>query len=310
MKERVLSILGILFLAGCATKSATTTRAAATQTVAVPSPVAAPPAGDPAMWPADAPSIYARHAIMIDANTGRTIYQKFADNQIQVASTQKLVTALVIADSGNLDSRLTVSPAATGVEPAKLYLRAGQVYPRSTLLAAMLVKSENDAAAALAIDHSGSMAAFAEAMNRKAWSLGARNSHFVNAHGLPAPQYSTARDMARIAYRAYHEPILRHWMKTPYYTFVYATGKVKNLESTNKLLKRSTAYNGMKTGYTFAAGRCLISSASVGGRDVILAQFGSKTDYIFNDAERLMQWGLANTGGGMFAMSSPQSGWR
>jgi D-alanyl-D-alanine carboxypeptidase (penicillin-binding protein 5/6) len=309
MKERVISILGLLFLAGCATQPPAA-RTTVTQTVSAPSPVAGPPAGDPIVWPADAPAIYARHAIMIDAETGRTIYQKFADTQIQVASTQKLVTALVIADRGNLEGRMVVSPAATNVEPAKLYLRAGQTYPRGTLLAAMLVKSENDAAAALAIDHSGSMSAFADAMNRKAWSVGARNSHFLNAHGLPAPQYSTARDMARIAYRAYREPVLRRWMNTPYYTFTYSDGRVKSLESTNKLLKRSSAYNGMKTGYTFAAGRCLISSASVGGRDVILAQFGSKTDYIFNDAERMMQWGLAHTGGGMFAMSSSQPGWR
>lgn len=299
MKERVLSILGLFILAGCATQPVASQPAPRAELA--PSPVAAPPAGDPVLWPADAPTIYARHAIMIDAQSGRTLYQKLADTPIQVASTQKLVTALLIADRGNLDGRLTVSPAATNVEPAKLYLRSGQTYSRGTLLAAMLVKSENDAAAALAIDHSGSMAAFADAMNRKAWSLGARNSHFLNAHGLPAPQHSTARDMARIAFRAYHEPVLRRWMDSPYYTFVYADGRTKSLEATNKLLRRASMYNGMKTGFTFAAGRCLISSASVNGREVILAQFGSKTNYIFNDAERLMQWGLARCGSGLFA---------
>jgi D-alanyl-D-alanine carboxypeptidase (penicillin-binding protein 5/6) len=301
MKERIFSILGVLILAGCAAAPEPAPRAATTQTVVAPSPIAAPPAGDPILWPADAPSIYARHAIMIDAQTGRTLYQKMADTPIPVASTQKLLTALLIAERGNLDGRLTVSPAATHVEPAKLYLRAGQTYPRRTLLAAMMVKSENDAAAALAIDHSGSMSAFAEAMNRKAWALGARHSRFVNSHGLPAAQHSTARDMARIAYRAYREPVLRRWMNSPSYTFFYADGRTKTLEATNKLLKRSSIYNGMKTGYTFAAGRCLISSASAGGREVILAQFGSKTDYIFNDAERLMQWGLGRTGSGLFA---------
>lgn len=299
MKERVLSILGLFVLAGCATQPVPPRPIARAEQA--PSPVAAPPPGDPALWPADAPSIYARHAIMIDAQTGRTLYQKLADTPIPVASTQKLLTALLIVERGNLDGRLIVPPAATQVEPAKLYLRAGHSYSRRALLGALLVKSENDAAAALAIDHSGSMAAFADAMNRKAWQLGARNSHFVNSHGLPAPQRSTARDMARIAFRAYQEPVLRRWMNTSQYTFVYADGRTKNLEATNKLLKRSSIYNGMKTGYTFAAGRCLISSAALNGREVILAQFGSKTDYIFNDAERLMQWGLARAGSGFFA---------
>jgi D-alanyl-D-alanine carboxypeptidase (penicillin-binding protein 5/6) len=98
--------------------------------------------------------------------------------------------------------------------------------------------------------------------------------------------------MARIAFRAYREPLLRRLMNSRYYTFVYANGRRKTLENTNKLLGRSSMFNGMKTGYTFAAGRCLISSASAGGRDVILAQFGSKTRYVFDDAERMMRWGL------------------
>lgn len=289
MRELIFSILGVLMLAGCASRPVPSSVPPRAQMA--PPPVAAPPPGSSALWPSDAPAIYARHAILIDAQTGRTLFQKFADSPIPVASTQKLLTALLVADRGDLDGRLVVAPADTRVEPAKLYLRAGQSYSRRSLLTAMMVKSENDAAAALARDHSGSMAAFAEAMNRKAWSLGARNSRFVNSHGLPASQYSTARDMARIAFRAYREPVLRHMMATQYYTFVFSDGRTKTLETTNKLLKRSI-FNGMKTGYTFAAGRCLISSASFGGREVILAQFGSKTSYIFDDAERLMRWGI------------------
>jgi D-alanyl-D-alanine carboxypeptidase (penicillin-binding protein 5/6) len=300
MKECIVSLATLLFLVGCATRSAPVA-ASPPRAEMLPPPVAAPPPGDPVIWPGDAPFIHARHAIMIDAHTGRTLYQKFADTRIPVASTQKLLTALLIVERGNLDGRLIVPAAATHVEPAKLYLRAGQSYPRRTLLAAMMVKSENDAAAALAIDHSGSMAAFAEAMKRKAWALGARHSHFANAHGLPAAQYSTARDMVRMAFYAYREPELRRWMNCSRYTFVYADGRTKVLEATNKLLERSFIYNGMKTGYTFAAGRCLISSASVGGRAVILAQFGSKTNYIFDDAEHLMRWGLSRTGWGMLA---------
>jgi D-alanyl-D-alanine carboxypeptidase (penicillin-binding protein 5/6) len=280
----------VLMLAGC------TTETPSVQTRTVLPPVAASLSGGSEFGPPEAPSIHARSAILIDARTGRTLYQKFADTPMQVASTQKLVTALVILDHGNLDQTFTIAREECAVEPSKLGVRPGQVYTRRALLTAMLIKSENDAAAALARDHSGSIAAFAEAMNRKAWEVGARNSYFVNPHGLPASQHSTARDMARVAFRAYHEPILRRIMATRYSIFVFSNGRTQQLESTNKLLARSTLYNGMKTGYTFAAGRCLISSASSGGRDVILVQLGSRTSYIFGDAERMMQWGLARVG--------------
>jgi D-alanyl-D-alanine carboxypeptidase (penicillin-binding protein 5/6) len=294
MKGCLLLLMVTLILVGCATQEP--------QPVSIRraepwrSPIADSPPGAGQVWPSDAPSIRARAAIMIDARTGLTLYQKYADVHTQVASTQKLLTALVILKRGNLDGRLIVAPQDTSVEPSKLGIRPGQSYARRTLLSAMMVKSENDAAAALARDHSGSPAAFASAMNSTAWELGAHDSHFVNPHGLPAYQYSTARDMARIAFRAYREPILRRLMASRYYTFVYANGRTKILENTNKLLKRSSIFNGMKTGYTFAAGRCLVSSASSGRREVILAQFGSKTQYIFDDAERMMSWGLRRGG--------------
>lgn len=289
-----LPLLMVLFLAGCATQEP--------QPVSIRraepwrSPIADSPPGAGQIWPSDAPAIRARTAIMIDARTGLTLYQKYADVHTQVASTQKLLTALVILRRGNLDGRLIVAPQDTSVEPSKLGIRPGQSYTRRTLLSAMMVKSENDAAVALARDHSGSPVAFASAMNGTAWELGAHDSHFANPHGLPAYQYSTARDMARIAFRAYREPILRRLMASQYYTFIYANGRTRTLENTNKLLKRSSIFNGMKTGYTFAAGRCLVSSASSGRREVILAQFGSKTQYIFDDAERLMRWGLRQGG--------------
>lgn len=229
---------------------------------------------------------------MIDANTGRTLFEKYADTKTQVASTQKVVTALVVLESGNLGRVVTIQKPDTLVEPGKLYVKTGQTYTRMQLLTAMLVKSENDAAAALARDHSGSVQAFSLEMNRKARELGAYNSYFLNSHGLPAPQYSTARDMAKIAFRAYREPTLRHIVEMPSYNFTFSTGRSKLLKSTNKLLERSTIYNGMKTGFTNAAGRCLISSASYGGRDVILVQLGSKSQFIFDDAEAMMRWGL------------------
>jgi D-alanyl-D-alanine carboxypeptidase (penicillin-binding protein 5/6) len=182
--------------------------------------------------------------------------------------------------------------ADTRVQPTKLGLRAGERYSRRSLLEAFMVKSSNDAAAALARDHAGSSEAFAAEMNRVARSLGAMNSHFVNPHGLPAEQYSTARDMARIAFRAYRNQTLRQMMVMPSTAFRHNSGRVSYLEATNKLLGRSSIYNGMKTGYTIASGRCFISSGSYNGREVIFVQLGSRTQHIFDDAEKLIRWGL------------------
>mgnify|MGYP005845688599 CR=1 FL=1 len=259
----------------------------------VPEPrIAEPPTGNPSLWPAGVPPIYARSAILIDARTGRTLYQKNADATGPVASTQKLLTALLVMEDGDIDRMVRIAREDTLVKPTKLGLRVGETYSRRALLAAMMVKSQNDAAAALARAVSGSEAAFADAMNRRAWELGARSSRFVNAHGLPASQYSTARDMARIAWKAYREPYLRELMATKFYTFTYNSGQTKSLENTNKLLGKFAPANGMKTGYTIDSGRCLVASASAGGREVILVQIGSRTEYIFSDAERLLTWGL------------------
>ncbi len=295
MKWHWVYVAVLAGLCGCETTTPSPSRTAERQIEPVRLTVAGDPSGAPGLWPSSAPLIRARSAILIDARTGRTLYQKFADTETQVASTQKLVTALVVVESGDLGRIVTIERADTVVEPTKLGVRAGQKYTRLNLLTAMLVKSENDAAAALARDNAGSITSFAVLMDRKAREVGAYNSHFVNPHGLPAPQYSTARDMAKVAFRAYHEPLLRSIVCKRTYPFVFADGRQRVLENTNKLLKRSIVYNGMKTGYTNKAGRCLISSASSNGREVILVQFGSRTDYIFDDAERIMQWALHST---------------
>jgi serine-type D-Ala-D-Ala carboxypeptidase (penicillin-binding protein 5/6) len=255
--------------------------------------VAQRPVGAPDFWPADAPAIHAKSAIMIDADSGRTLFQKNADEPRQVASTQKLLTALIIAERGDLDGNLVISASDTYVEPTKAGVRAGQTYTRRQMLNALLVHSCNDAAAALAHDAAGSTEAFASLMNARAEALGAYSSHFVNPHGLPAPQHSTARDMARIAYRAYHRPELREIIRQTFYAFRFPSGRVEYLKTTNRLLGVVPGVDGMKTGYTDAAGRCLITSATIGNRHVILVQLGSRTSYIFNDAQTMLAWAAA-----------------
>jgi len=277
-------LLTLLFLAGCATAPREVRRAEPS----VP-PVAASPSAEP-VWPANAPALTAQSAIAIDANTGEVLFQKNADERRPAASTQKLLTALMIVRRGGLDQNIMIMPEDTRVEPTKLGLRAGERYTRRALLETIMVKSCNDACTALARDHSGSDAAFAANMNQTAWAIGARSSHFANSSGLPAPQYSTARDIARIAFLAYRNPELRRMMRQQHAVFRRNNGRITVLKATNKLLSRSPAYTGMKTGYTDAAGRCFVSSGRVGGREVILVQLGSKTRTIFEDAERLMAW--------------------
>ena len=250
------------------------------------------------IYPLDAPQTAASSAIMIDARSGAVLYLKNPDIRRPVASTQKLLTALILVQDGNLDAPDRVIAADCEVEPTKLGFRAGDVYTKRQLLAALLVHSCNDAAVCLARNEAGSLSAFAERMNAKAFSLGATESHFVNPNGLPVPgQFSTARNMARIAFAAYHEPVLRQSMRLTGLTFTYSSGRHRYFEATNKLIGRSTMFTGMKTGYTEASGRCLVSSASYGGHDVILVQLGGTLHPLFDDAQRLLMWGLNRNGG-------------
>lgn len=288
---RPYALLAVLLLAGCAT---TPPPAQVRRAEPATSPIASAPSSSP-VWPSDAPGLTAQSAILIDARSGEVLFQKNADEHRQVASTQKLLTTLLVARRGSLSAPVVIASEDTHVEPTKLGLKPGERYTRRALLEAVLVKSCNDACAALARDYSGSESTFAGDMNRAAWALGARDSHFVNSNGLPAPQYSTARDLARIAYAAYREPALRSFMRQPVAYFRHNNGRVTVLKATNKLLGRSRAFNGMKTGYTFAAGRCLVSSGTLGGREVILVQLGSKTRNIFDDAQRVMAWAPRHT---------------
>jgi|JI6StandDraft_1071083.scaffolds.fasta_scaffold00542_7 D-alanyl-D-alanine carboxypeptidase (penicillin-binding protein 5/6) len=249
-----------------------------------------------------APSIRAASYLLIDANTGKHLAGRASETARAVASTQKILTALVVLDAGNLDKKVIVQASDVRVEPTVLGLRPGESYTRRHLLYAFLIKSCNDVANVLARDNAGSTSAFAAKMTAKARSLGCTNSNFKNAHGLTVPgQYSTARDMARIAMAAYRNPIIRDAVRRKYYTFTRKDGRTITLKSTNELLGYMPECNGMKTGYTNASGRCLISTASSRGRNVILVQLGTKTKYIWTDGRILMSWGLQRAKSGSLA---------
>jgi D-alanyl-D-alanine carboxypeptidase (penicillin-binding protein 5/6) len=241
----------------------------------------------------EVPTVGARSVMIIDAHTGEVLYEKNADELRPPASTQKLLTALIIAERGYLDQTVRVEAIDTMCEPVKLNVRPGETYQRLELLRALLVKSPNDVARCLGRDYAGSVEAFADAMNQRARELGATHSHFVNPNGLPVPgQYSSARDLSIIARAAYANPTIRSIVCMPQIVFRYANGRMRELENTNKVLRRSPYCNGMKTGYTEAAGHCLIASGSRPGRDVIVVVLGDSKAGVWRDASALLSWGL------------------
>lgn len=241
-----------------------------------------------------APAITAGSAILLDAKTGKVIFELNADKQRPVASTQKLLTSLIVAEAGDLDRKVRVEASDTWAEPTMLYIKPGEVYSRYDFINVLLVHSMNDVARALARDNAGSIEGFAARMNAKAAQLGMRNSNFVNPNGLPAAgQYSTARDMAQVAMAAYKNPILRGIVCQKNVTWHYNDGRVRVFETTNQVLKRYPLCNGMKTGYTEAAGHCLISSAAHGGREVIAVVLGDSKN-IWNDSYKLLAFGLSS----------------
>lgn len=242
---------------------------------------------------AEVPEITAKSAILLDANTGKVLYSKNDDAQRPVASTQKLITALIVAETGDLDKSVEIEATDTNCEPTKINVKPGQSYTRLQLLNALLVKSGNDVARTLARDNAGSINAFADKMTQRVRNLGGTNSNFENPNGLPAQgQYSTARDMARVARMAYRNPTLREIMKTRYYNFRYSSGNVVPLRNTNRVLRTYSFCNGMKTGYTDLAGHCLISSGSYNGRDVIAVMLGCTKARIADESAKLLAYGL------------------
>lgn len=287
-REFLLGLIAMA-LAACTTPPTSNNPQAAAPTPGLPGPPNIG-SGQPSTG---TPVIRAESAIVIDMVSGRILYEKNARSQRAVASTQKLLTALVAIRSGSLKDPVTIAQSDTLVEPSKLYVKAGETYTREALVKALLVKSGNDIALSLARDISGSKEAFAARMNSTARSLGMNQSNFVNPHGLTEPgQYSTALDIAILAREVQKQPFLRDCMRTKSYTFTYADGRTRLLKNTNKVLTRLPYCTGMKTGTTNASGRCLVSSGIYNGKGVIAVVLKSNSANVWTDSEKLLRWAL------------------
>lgn len=220
-------------------------------------------------------AISARNAVLADGLTGRVLYERRADEQSLIASTTKIMTGLIVCETCNVLDIVVVPPQAVGVEGSSLYLREGEKITVQELLYGMMLHSGNDAATALAIHCAGSTEAFAERMNARARQLRLSGTHFVNPHGLDAPQhYSTARDLATLARYAMQNPLFAQTVSTK-------TTRIGNrtLTNHNRLLWRVEGAEGVKTGYTRAAGRILVSSVRRNGRRLIAVTIDDGNDW-------------------------------
>ena len=213
----------------------------------------------------DALNVSARCAVLVDAQSGRILYEKNPLDPMLIASTTKTMTALVVLRNCDLDDVVTVAGAQTGVEGSSMFLRPGERVTVRALLCGLLILSGNDAAEALAIHCAGSIPAFAGMMNATARELNLLRSHFANPHGLNANNhYSCARDLAVIFREALNIEAFREIISTEEIEIAGRT-----MQSHNQLLREYEGAIGGKTGYTMKAGRCLVSAAERGGRMLI-----------------------------------------
>ena len=239
---------------------------------------------------ASARQIKARAAVVINAATGRVLFAKNPDVKLMPASTTKLVNALVVLDRAKLDDVTTVSARAAAQPPSKAGLKPGDRLTIRTLLYAALMKSANDAAVALAEAVAGSEEAFVRMMNEKAAEIGADDTRFINANGLPGRgQHITARDLAIIMKHAIKYPLLREIMGTRVKEVSTKDGKTMFIKNTNRLLWSDDEVLGGKTGYTRKAKHCFVCAGERDNDTIIVALLGEpQRALLWKEAEYLM----------------------
>jgi len=211
------------------------------------------------------PKISAGAAIVMDTISGRVLYEKNAYTRRSIASTTKIMTAIVAIENGNDDEDVIVSKRAAAISGSQVNIKEGKSYKLGDLMNAMMIRSGNDAAIAIAEHVGGSVEAFAEMMNRKAAEIGATNTNFVTPHGLDDPQhYSTAYDLALITQYALKNEKFCKIVGTKNSTF-----EGNGITNTNEMLSLYPGADGVKTGYTGQAGRCLVTSVTQNGWRII-----------------------------------------
>lgn len=233
---------------------------------------------------ADAPEISAAAATVMHVETGTVVFEKNADGHMLIASTTKIMTALVVLEHCELQELVEILPEYTAVEGSSMYLRVGETYTVEELLYGLMLASGNDAATALACHTAGSIEAFAQLMNEKAAELGLENTSFRNPHGLDAEgHYSTAHDLAVLTCYAMQNEQFRTIVSTNSMTIGTQT-----YTNHNRLLRTYPGALGVKTGYTQAAGRILVSCAQRDNTQFVCVTISDPNDW--DDHTRLLDW--------------------
>lgn len=226
-------------------------------------------------------SVNAAGAVLIEAESGKVLFEQHAHTRMPMASTTKIMTALVVLEQCDLRATVCVDERAVGTEGSSVYLYPGERLTVEQLLFALMLSSANDAAAALAYEVAGSIEGFAALMNQKADELGLLNTHFANPHGLDAQgHYTTAYDLARIAaYALENEDFLRIASTQKKVIPLQEQQGARVLRNHNKLLASYQGCIGVKTGFTKKSGRCLVSAAEREGIRLICVTLDCPDDW-------------------------------
>jgi len=244
---------------------------------------------------AEAPAIASPSAIVVNMTTGRVLFEKNASKQRPMASTTKIMTCVLILEQMELDTKVEVSAEAAGTSETVPWLREGDILTVDDLLHALMVRSSNPAAVALAEACSGSLEAFVDAMNTKAKELGLHDTHFVHPSGLDRDGHlSTAADMAELARYAMLDEKFRELVSTKKYVIRLPGRDPVVCENTNKLLGEVEWVTGVKTGLTPRAEQCLVGSGTKDGVNVVSVILGQPSSRVcWEESKALLEYGFS-----------------
>lgn len=243
-------------------------------------------------------SLYALSACLMDADSGRVLFEKAGYEKMAMASTTKIMTLLIALEYGTMDDIVSVSAYAASMPDVQLTIRAGEQYYLKDLLFSLMLESHNDVAVAIAEHIGGSVEGFAAMMNGKAKALGAEHTHFVTPNGLDAEEhYTTAVDLARIASYAIQNETFLAITNTPAHTFSEINGKRQfAVYNKNAFLTMMEGAIGVKTGFTGKAGYCFVGAVDQNGKKLVSVVLGcgwpNHKTYKWVDTKKLMNYGL------------------
>jgi D-alanyl-D-alanine carboxypeptidase (penicillin-binding protein 5/6) len=266
----------------------------------VPPPTPVPPAGSPSPYPTALetpppstrePRVAAASAILADLDSGEVLWERNPDQRQPIASVTKIMTGLLVVEATDPDEVVTAGPNAARQTGAELGLEVGEVQPVRQLLMALLLQSANDAAVALAEHVGGTVEGFVDGMNRRARRLGARDTRFASPNGLDDSGYSTSRDLVAITAEAFRDATFREVVATKLHRIPSPDGDPRRIQNRNALLWLYRGAIGVKTGYTAAAGFCLVAAAERDGLRLVAVVLGAPSSP-WSDAAEMLNHGF------------------